>query len=407
MSKSKFTPDVFVSTLNPDPETWKLIRDHPIFYRINDEEVKNALPYFRLVTSKPGEVIIEEGLDSSMDLFLILEGKLEVLKNAEKDVHSSENEINQQFVIAQLKAGDAIGELSFIRGDPRSASIKSLAKSVLLALNPCDFLKLESEYPGISTRMMKNMVGYVGDRLKRTSANEVKALRIELQNSILKSKANHFFSYVIGLLCVYNLTLHFTTGLAQDVNGASYISALIIVIFGVVLYLMIRQSNLPLKNFGITTKNWKSALKESLMWSALIIIIMICAKWILIHNVAKYQHLPLFDFDLTRKHLALNFLLYGLHCPIQEFIARGVLQGSLQRFFSGRHVTIRAIIVSNALFSATHVHMLGGMLGIIVFVPGLFWGWLYARNDSLIGVSISHILIGWTALFFLNLESLF
>ncbi len=193
MSKSKFTPDVFVSTLSPDPETWKLIRYHPIFYRINDEEVKNALPYFRLVTSKPGEVIIEEGLDSSMDLFLILEGKLEVLKNAEKDVHSSENEINQQFVIAQLKAGDAIGELSFIRGDPRSASIKSLANSVLLALNPCDFLKLESEYPGISTRMMKNMVGYVGDRLKRTSANEVKALRIELQNSILKSKANHFF----------------------------------------------------------------------------------------------------------------------------------------------------------------------------------------------------------------------
>lgn len=399
--------DVMVSILNPDAETWKRIRDHPIFYGINDEEVRNTLPYFRLVTSQRGEVFMEEGLDTSMDLFLILEGKLEVLKNADKEDHFSGKEINQQFVIAQLKAGDSIGELSFIKGDPRSATIKSLTKSVLLGLNPRDLLKLESEYPGITTRMMKNMVGYVGERLKRTSENEVKALKIELQNSILKSKANLFFSYVIGLLCVYNLTLHFSTSLAQDVNGASYISGVIIVIFSVVLFLMIRQSKLPLKNYGLTTKYWKLALKESLMWSGLIVLAMICAKWILINNVAKYQDLPLFDFDLTRKHLAFNFLLYGLHCPLQEFIARGVLQGSLQRFFSGKHVTVRAIVVSNALFSATHVHMLGGLLGIIVFVPGLFWGWLYTRHENLIGVSISHILIGSTALFFLNLESLF
>jgi len=73
----------------------------------------------------------------------------------------------------------------------------------------------------------------------------------------------------------------------------------------------------------------------------------------------------------------------------------------------GRNVTVRAILVSNALFSATHVHMMSGLLGVIVFIPGLFWGWLYARQGNLIGVSISHLFVGWTALFFLNLESLF
>jgi hypothetical protein len=49
---------------------------------------------------------------------------------------------------------------------------------------------------------------------------------------------------------------------------------------------------------------------------------------------------------------------------------------------------------------------MNGLLGLIVFVPGLFWGWLYARHDTLIGVSLSHLIIGWTAIFFLNLESL-
>ena len=68
---------------------------------------------------------------------------------------------------------------------------------------------------------------------------------------------------------------------------------------------------------------------------------------------------------------------------------------------------INSNLVSNALFSATNVHMMSGLLGVIVFIPGLFWGWLYARQGNLIGVSISHLFVGWTALFFLNLESLF
>jgi len=50
---------------------------------------------------------------------------------------------------------------------------------------------------------------------------------------------------------------------------------------------------------------------------------------------------------------------------------------------------------------------ISGILGVIVFLPGLFWGWLYSRHNSLLGVSISHLLIGWSGLFLLNPESLF
>ena len=34
----------------------------------------------------------------------------------------------------------------------------------------------------------------------------------------------------------------------------------------------------------------------------------------------------------------------------------------------------------------------------VVFVTGLFWGWLYSRQHSLVGVSVSHLLLGLTAL---------
>ncbi len=391
----------------PDPETWKLIRDHPILKGIDDHDIRKILPFFKGVTLQPGEILFEEGVNRSMDLYLILDGNLDVIKKA-TDQNDKISGVSKQFTIARLSAGDAIGELSFIKGDPRSASVKSATKSVLLGLDPNHLIRLEVDYPRAMGTMMKNMVGYVGDRLKQTSANEVKALRIELQNSILNSQANLFFSYVIGLLCVYNLTIHVITNLSMDANQASVISALIIVIFSVVLILMIRQSRLPIQTFGLTFKNWRPALKESLVWSAFIIALCIALKWILIHNVQRYQHLPLFDFDLNQKrYLTFNFILYGLHSPLQEFIARGVLQGSLQHFFTGKNVTFRAVIVSNALFSATHVHLMSGLLGIIVFIPGLFWGWLYARHGNLLGVSISHLLIGWSGLFFLNLESLF
>jgi CRP-like cAMP-binding protein/membrane protease YdiL (CAAX protease family) len=392
-----------------EPVAWQLVRHHILFDRIGDEDLAKILPYFRLVHLKGNETFIKEG-DDTHDLYLVLSGSLEVIKKAEDNGDTDViAQIDNRFTIASLGAGDTIGELSFIKETPRSASVKSVTASMLLGLNPRELAKLEEKHPREASMFMKNVLAYVGNRLIQTSANQVQALKIELRNSALNSKANLFFSYVIGLMCVYNLAINLITNLSSDVTRASIISALIIVIFCVVLIQMIRQNQLPIRIFGVTTRNWKPAIAESMIWTIGIITVMIGIKWLLITQVDRYKHLPLFDFDLSSQqgYLGLSLLLYGLHSPLQEFIARGVLQGSLQHFFTGNNITLRAIVVSNALFSATHVHLLGGLLGLIVFIPGLFWGWLYSRHENLIGVSISHMLIGWTALFFLNLESLF
>jgi CRP/FNR family cyclic AMP-dependent transcriptional regulator len=34
----------------------------------------------------------------------------------------------------------------------------------------------------------------------------------------------------------------------------------------------------------------------------------------------------------------------------------------------------------------------------VAFFTGLFWGWLYARQRGLVGVSVSHVLLGMWAL---------
>lgn len=389
-------------------QDWNGIRVHPVFDGLQDEEIKDVLPFFGHVTLSEGELLLEEG-HKSLDLYVVLSGQLEVIRRSEStSTRSFPWFTEKDFKIATITAGDAIGELSFAQGGTRSASVKCLRKAELLCLSPGQFDRLQDLHARKASSMMKNLLGMTGRKLKHTTDNEVSALKLELHNSQMRSRANLFFSYVIGLLCIYNLAIQQMTTLSLDSGRASMLSAALIVVFGATLGFMIRQSSLPLSFFGLTFNNWRKAILESCLWSAGVILLLIAIKWALVEYVPAYNHLTVFSFDpVHSRHLTFSFIVYGLHSPIQEFIARGVLQGSLENFFKGSNVTLRAILISNAIFSATHVHMLGGLLGVIVFIPGLFWGWLYARHGTLLGVCVSHILIGWTALFFLNLESLF
>jgi membrane protease YdiL (CAAX protease family) len=42
----------------------------------------------------------------------------------------------------------------------------------------------------------------------------------------------------------------------------------------------------------------------------------------------------------------------------------------------------------------------------MAFLPGLFWGWLYSRHRTLIGVTISHILIGAWIFYFVGVHGI-
>ena len=90
-------------------------------------------------------------------------------------------------------------------------------------------------------------------------------------------------------------------------------------------------------------------------------------------------------------------LAYVVFIPFQELIYRGGLQGALEHFLSGPRAKWQAIFASNIIFSAAHLYISPGF-SLVAFFTGLFWGWLYARQKGLIGVSVSHILLGIWAL---------
>lgn len=76
----------------------------------------------QIVTAEPSEIIINQG-DYSNSLYLLLRGQLSVFVEDER----GENVLNQ------INAGEVFGVMSMLLTQPRSASIKTDSRQVLLA----------------------------------------------------------------------------------------------------------------------------------------------------------------------------------------------------------------------------------------------------------------------------------
>jgi len=153
----------------------------------------------------------------------------------------------------------------------------------------------------------------------------------------------------------------------------------------------------PPSSYGLNLNNWKNNLIESLLWTMYFIAGLIFFKFCLVQFVPYYHGKPIFDFnDLNRfstGNVILVYIAYILLVPIQEFVARGVIQGSLELFLTGKNKVVSSIFLSNLLFGAFHIHY-DLKFAVLTVLAGIFWGVMYARQQSLLGVSVSHIIIG-------------
>jgi membrane protease YdiL (CAAX protease family) len=85
--------------------------------------------------------------------------------------------------------------------------------------------------------------------------------------------------------------------------------------------------------------------------------------------------------------------LLGIGLP-EEFFFRGYLQSQLNRSLGRPFEVLGArcglgLVVAAALFAACHVP-LGGPGQLIVFFPGLWYGWLRERTDSVVVPTVYH-----------------
>ena len=152
---------------------------------------------------------------------------------------------------------------------------------------------------------------------------------------------------------------------------------------------LVFKSTLPLSEFGVTTANWQQSLKESGLATGLVLVFLMILRWWAIHNVPHYMGKPFFDIS----GVGWAFALYPIVAMIQEFSARGILQGALERLLVGTWKRTKAVLAASVIFGVFHVFY-SVELALLSIGASLLWGALYARSRTLIGPILSHFVIG-------------
>jgi membrane protease YdiL (CAAX protease family) len=177
----------------------------------------------------------------------------------------------------------------------------------------------------------------------------------------------------------------------------------IFVVWAVIpVVLSLRRSPFPFESYGLTLRRAGPVAVQALLWTVPVLLLVLVFKLTLIRWLPSMAGQPLFNptavfggrpFDLGFLAFALG--LYVIHAPAQELVARAGLQGALQNLIPTRPggINWRAILIANLLFAAAHA-FIDFWFCLAAFMPGLFWGWMFARQRSIVGVTVSHIAVG-------------
>lgn len=152
---------------------------------------------------------------------------------------------------------------------------------------------------------------------------------------------------------------------------------------------LMRRVDIPRREFGLNLDGWWQSLTESLAVSTLLIGILFAVRAACIQSGTAFHGEPL----LTGAYLTWFIPCYLLVAPLQEFLMRGITQTAFQRVMQGRHHTAWAIILSSVLFAVVHLQY-SVKFAVLAFIPSVIWGILYQRRPTLLGVSVSHFLVG-------------
>ncbi|HDN26583.1 MAG TPA: cyclic nucleotide-binding domain-containing protein [Thioploca sp.] len=385
------------------PELYKILGKNPIFNDCSPEKVQQLVELLdEPIHFSPGDFILREGEPPSA-MYILFQGNVEVVKKDNKSARYHQLEV--------LKPGAFVGEMALIDAEPRSADVRALDDVTLLVLPLGKMNKISPSDLDIPTQLKLRLAKTVAERLRSTNENVVRSLEAHLEEAKARAALGYLTSYMLITSCIFMLVLGALTNMVDNPSSTLLITLPIIIFYALTIGLVIHRSGYPLSNYGMTTKNWRVALKES-FWATLVVALAtILFKWYLVTMTESMANDPIFDIvasaDLSLSMFIMICIFYALFAPLQEFIIRGGLQGALQMFLTGspKRRTWGAILVANLMYSVSHV-VLSMNLVFLTFIIGLLWGWLYSRHGTLIGVSFSHIFIGLFAFFVVGFQKL-
>ena len=228
----------------------------------------------------------------------------------------------------------------------------------------------------------------------------------DITHQHMRSASASIFASGVAVAFVYVSLMGLFSDLAQIPGARTLMNSLFMLLPAAGSIYVATQSALPIELLGLSWRNWKNNAREAVVLSLAFCAVLTLILFVLRILVPSLAHMPvvILSADTLAWPILPSMILYVLLTPLQEFLARGALQGPLEQVFTGRYRHLAANIMANLMFSVFHQH-LGLSFAIMVLVPGFFWGWLFSRQKTLVGVSISHAIIGVYALSFINMKA--
>jgi len=143
------------------------LRKIPLFEQLDDDDLEEIASHLIERRFPRNATVMEEGLTGDY-MYLIGEGRVKVTKLSED---------GREKILEMLGEGAFVGEMALLDQGPRSATVKTLVPSVLLALSRHDFLALLRNNSDLALHVIQELTR----RLRETDeqASSLSFLRVK------------------------------------------------------------------------------------------------------------------------------------------------------------------------------------------------------------------------------------
>lgn len=343
------------------------------------EEIDYLIQKLKVCEFELNTPIVTEG-EIGESMYFIEKGQAAVIKDSEGGK-----------IIGRMTSGYFFGELSLISGGKRAATIRVEEPVTAYELSKVDFDEMIRLYPRMNSMFLTKVYNRLTGSYKQLEINNA-----ELKKSNqMRIELGTMFTNVVLVLSLYTFMMmlirsEWILGMNLSFNIDYIFQRVMEFTLLIFIVLFIKNSSFTRKDFGLTTEGWKQAVLESLGISAIVIVGLFVLKW----ASMEYN----FDFIgdgqiISMEYVNWSFAFYLPIAFLQELIARGVVQGSIQKLLVGKYAGVWAVTVASFIFALLHTHSSTHVI-IAAIMSGFLWGLMYIRHKNLIGITLSHFLIG-------------
>jgi len=166
---------VFQSEKNeytPTQDAVAHLQETSLFVGLDERQATRVLNLAKSMAFDKGDMIFEQG-DMGEDLYLILEGEVEVIQKQNGDAEAKVlNVLKGGSLLKNQEMGDFFGEMCLVDICPRSATIRVKTKTQLLKLNRDEIFGVFSEDRIMQSILLTNIARIQSRRLRRANVNE-------------------------------------------------------------------------------------------------------------------------------------------------------------------------------------------------------------------------------------------